>query len=268
MCKYLTGKTPVSALLLVTAFALAACSTTGQPAATLNVYAAASLGDAFGEIAAAFEAQQPQVAVLLNLAGTQILRAQIEQGAPADVFASANPLQMQLLAQAGLVPAAAVTPFASNQLVVIVPAANPAAIVSLADLARPGIKLVLAAPEAPAGAYSLTALENLSQDPSLGPDYAARVLANLVSEERNVRQAATKIQLAEADASIVYTSDLTPELAAAVHSLAIPPEYNVVARYVIAPLQQTPAAQAFVAFVRSPEGQVILRRWGFGAPPE
>ena len=226
------------------------------------MYAAASLTDAFTEIGKAFEADQPGVTVVLNFGGSQNLRTQIEQGAPADVFASANIKEMDTLVAQNFIVAEAPHVFLTNQLVVILPKDNPAGIDSLEDLGQPGLKLVLAAEEVPAGRYARQILENLNS--MYGADYADRVLANVVSNEDNIRQAVTKVQLGEADASIVYVSDAVaaPELG----QIAIPADINVVAEYPIASLigsANPELADAFIAYVLSPAGQATLEKWGF-----
>lgn len=259
---------PSLAWLLVCATVLAGCAPPPPTPAprTLVVFAAASLTQAFTAIGRQFEAANPQVTIRFNFAGSQTLRTQIEEGAPADVFASASGRDMERLVAGGLVAAPAPQVFVSNRLVVILPANNPARLTTLADLAQPGVKLVLAAENVPAGSYARQALANLNS--ALGDDFAVRVLANVVSNEDNVRQVVAKVQLGEADAGVVYASDTVaaPDLP----TLAIPPAFNVVARYPIAPLAasaQAELAQAFVAYVLSEPGQAILQQWGF-APPE
>lgn len=251
----------ILALLFVPLF-LGACRGTKDTSRTLTVYAAASLTNAFTEMAGAFETENPGVTVVLNFGGSQNLRAQIEQGALADVFASANDREMETLAAQDFVAADAPRVFLTNQLIVILPSDNPAGLKSLEDLGEPGLKLVLAAEEVPAGRYARQVLENLNA--MYGTDYAGRVLANIASNEDNIRQAVTKIQLGEADAGIVYLSDAVaaPELL----RITIPAEVNVIAEYPIAPLLEsaTPElAEVFIAYVLSPTGQAALEKWGF-----
>ena len=231
---------------------------------SLTVFAAASLTESFTEMAAAFESAWPEADVILNFAGSNTLRLQIEQGAPADIFASANVEQMDALVTSRLVNKPLI--FAHNQLVVIVPVANPGHIKTLADLVRPQLKLVLAGPDVPVGAYARQVLTQLNNNPELGPDFAKRVLNNLVSEEETVKAVVTKVQLGEADAGIVYTSDITPAVADQLTALAIPTEFNIVADYPIAVTAnsaQPALAQQFIDFVLSPSGQTILARHGF-----
>jgi len=229
---------------------------------TLTVFAAASLTNAFSDIGKAFEAANPGVNVKFNFGGSQALRTQIEQGAQADVFASANTREMDALVTDGLVPADSAKIFLTNQLVVILPAKNPAGLSTLADLSKPGLKLVLAAKEVPVGNYALQVLDKL--DAVLNTGYKNKVLANVVSYENDVKQVVAKILLGEADAGIVYLSDTitAPDLI----KIVIPSENNVVARYPLAALshaKNSALAQAFIAYVMSADGQTILHKWGF-----
>lgn len=237
-------------------------SDSGSGTQTLTVFAAASLTDAFTQIGRDFEAEHPGVKVIFNFGGSQNLRTQIEQGASADLFAPANVAEMERLVSQGLVAAGAPRAFLTNGLVIILPEANPAGITSIKDLRRPGIKLVLAAAEVPGGRYARQVLGDLEE--LYGPDFEEQVLANLVSNEDNIRQAVTKVQLGEADASIVYVSDAVavPELG----KIEIPDEYNVIAEYLIAPLADSahaPLAEEFITYVLSGEGQNALAVWGF-----
>lgn len=233
---------------------------------TLNIFAAASLTDAFTEIGRNFEAANPGVTVTFNFAGSQALRTQIEEGAPADIFASANEAEMDTLVTGSLVMQDTPRVFLRNKLVVILPADNPAGLATLEDLAKPGIKLVLAAEEVPVGKYSRQALDAMNDQ--FGADFKDKVLANVVSNEDNVKQVVAKVQLGEADAGIVYTSDAVaaPEL----KTIEIPAELNVIASYPIAPLAKSEnidVAKAFCDYVLSAEGQSVLVKWGF-APPQ
>ena len=262
----------LSLILLISIF-LAACGSavTATPTAasvpvtearTLTVFAAASLTDAFTEIEKNFEAAHPGVTVTFSFAGSQALRTQIEQGAPADVFASASGKEMTTLVVGKFVADGTSQNFLTNKLVVILPANNPAGLEKLEDLAKPGIKLVLAAEAVPVGNYSHQALDLMNG--TLGTDFKDKVLANVVSNEDNVKQVVAKVQLGEADAGIVYTSDAiaAPDL----KTIEIPAELNVIAKYPIAPLTQSAnadLAKEFVDYVLSPEGQMVLQKWGF-----
>ena len=240
-------------------------TSTSEPR-TLNVFAAASLTDAFTEIGSNFEAANPGVTVAFNFAGSQALRTQIEEGAPADVFASANQKEMDALITGTFVAQDVPQIFLTNKLVVILPTDNPAGLEKLEDLAKPGMKLVLAAEEVPVGKYARQALDQMNGQ--FGADFKDKVLANVVSNEDNVKQVVAKVQLGEADAGIVYTSDAVaaPDL----KTIEIPAGLNVIASYPIAPLAKsanTNLAEAFVAYVLSADGQTVLQKWGF-APAE
>lgn len=264
----------ISIFLLLGLF-LAGCgpAATSVPAAatevvetvTLNVFAASSLTDAFTQIGANFEAANDGVTVTLNFAGSQALRTQIEEGAPADVFASASDKEMDTAVEGKFVTDGVKQVFLSNQLVVILPADNPAGLEKLEDLANPGIKIVLAAEEVPVGNYARQSLELMSG--SFDADFKDKVLANVVSNEDNVKQLVSKVQLGEADAGIAYVSDIvaSPQL----KTIEIPTELNIIAKYPIAPLaasKHAELAQAFIDYVVSSDGQAVLQKWGFAAP--
>jgi molybdate transport system substrate-binding protein len=235
-----------------------------QSDGVITVYAAASLTEAFEELGRGFEAEHPGSDVVFNFAGSQHLATQINEGAPAHVFASANIKQMDAVVAGGRISAASVTVFARNQLVIITPREPSSSIATLADLARPGLRLVLAADAVPVGEYSLAVLDNAAAA-GYGGDFRQRVLANVASYEDNVRAVVSKVALGEADGGIVYATDAT---STAVRALPIDDPINVVARYPIAALDGAGAgATAFVAYVVSAEGQAVLARYGFGAAP-
>jgi molybdate transport system substrate-binding protein len=233
----------------------AAADPAGAEAKTLTVFAAASLVEPFGAVAESFRARHPRVEMVFNFAGSQQLAAQIIEGAPADVFASANREQMsRVLASAR----AAIEPrtFARNALAIAVEPGNPQGIRGLADLARDGLIVVLAAEEVPAGRYAREALGK------------AGVTVRPASLETDVRQVISRVALGEADAGIVYRSDL---LAAGtdVAGVEIAAEHNVEAAYPIAVLSEGSAGelgQAFVELVLSDEGRRILAEAGFSLP--
>ncbi|MFN8377364.1 MAG: molybdate ABC transporter substrate-binding protein [Anaerolineae bacterium] len=253
-------------IVAVVAFALIlSVPIQGQGSDTLTVFAAASLTDAFEEIAQSFEAAHPGVDVVFNFGNSSTLATQLVEGAPADVFASANNTQMTVARDGGRIGGPVHT-FAKNRLVLIVPADNPANIQSLHDLANPGIQLVLVAPGAPVRDYTDSMLTRLATDPGYGETFSSAVMANLVSEEDNVRQVTAKVALGEADAGIVYVSDVTPDIRDQVQVLHIPDAYNTLATYPIALTNDTAApdlAQAFVDAVLSADGQSVLENWGF-----
>jgi molybdate transport system substrate-binding protein len=231
--------------------------------APLTVFAAASLTEAFRDLGHAYEAKHPGVTVRMSFAGSQQLAVQIEHGAPADVFASADRRWMDYARKKGLVAGDAPV-FARNRLVVIVPRTNPARIRRLEDLARPGIKLVVAADAVPAGRYTRAMLAKLAATPGFPAGFERKALANVVSEEENVRSVVSKVQLGEADAGVVYRSDVTPGAATYVTEVPISDAAGVVAEYPIAAVKASPNAAAvreFIALVTSDEGRRILERY-------
>jgi molybdate transport system substrate-binding protein len=234
------------------------------PRPALTVFAAASLTDAFRDLGRAYEAAHPGASVRFSFAGSQQLAVQIEQGAPADVFASADRRWMEYARDKGVIDGDAPV-FARNRLVVIVPRRNPARIRRLEDLARRGTKLVVAAGAVPAGSYTREMLAKLAATPGFPAGFDRQVLANVVSEEENVRSVVSKVQLGEADAGVVYRSDVTPPVARYVAELAIPDSANVIAEYPIARVKASAnaaAAREFIALVTSDEGRRILERHG------
>lgn len=237
----------------------------GVTPSALTVYAAASLTDAFQELGRTLEASHPGLAVKFNFAGSQQLALQLEQGAPADVFASADQRWMSYADEKGLVEDNA-TIFARNRLVAIVPRTNPAGIERLQELARRGTKIVIAAEAVPAGKYSRAMLRNLGGAPGFPPEYDRRVLANVVSQEENVKAVVAKVQLGEADAGLVYRSDVTRAVSRFVRVFEIADPYNVIAGYPIAVLKgarNPEAARQFVELVSGGAGQRVLQRHGF-----
>ncbi len=231
---------------------------------TLTVFAAASLADAFEDLAVDFEETNPGVDVILNFGASQALRTQIEEGAQADVFASANREEMKALIDEGLVEESGTPIFARNLLVVVLPADNPAGLKDLHDLARPGLRLIVADPAVPAGTYTRTLLASLAGDREWGAGFRDALLANVVSEEESVRAVLAKVVLGEADAGFVYASDAVsqPELV----RLELPVEHNPVADYPMAALRASPhagAASDFITFALSAAGQRILETHGF-----
>ncbi len=266
-----------ASLLVLFSLLLAGCAAPAASAASaiptptphkLVVFAAASLAGAFGDIGKAFDAAHPGVTVTFNFAGSQALRTQLEQGASADVFASADHKNMDALVGEDLLAGGKYQDFAGNLLVVILPPNNPARILTLQDLARPGTKLDLADASVPAGNYARQALTNLSKDAAYGGGFSDKVLKNVVSNETDVKQVVAKIALGEADAGIVYVTDA--QAAPDLKIIPIPNNFNVIAKYPIAVLARSPnseLAASFMAYVLSPNGQAVMKKWGF-APAE
>jgi molybdate transport system substrate-binding protein len=218
------------------------------------VSAAASLTDAFAEVESAFEAANRGVDVVLNLGSSSSLREQILEGAPADVFASANTSNMDQVIEGGEAESSDI--FVRNLLQIAVPAGNPAGITGLADFANEDLLIGLCAEDVPCGSFGRQALES------------AGVIPAIDTNEPDVRALLTKVEAGELDAGIVYLTDVL-STAGAVEGVDIPEENNVVANYPIAALVNAPnpdVAAAFVEFVLSDDGQAILTSYGFSSP--
>jgi molybdate transport system substrate-binding protein len=249
-------------LLIVAAGFLAACGNSGGTAATspsptplsgnISVFAAASLTASFNALGTSFQAANPGVTVKFNYAGTPTLVTQIEQGGPADVFASADTTNMDKLTADGFTTGTSQV-FARNKLEIVVAPGNPKSITGLADLAKPGVIYITEAPTVPAGKYALQALK------------MASVIVTPKSLETDVKSVVGKIELGEADAGIVYTTDVTAA-GSKVTGVPIPDAHNVIATYPIVAVKTTTnaaAANAFIAYVLSAAGQAKLQSYGF-----
>ena len=259
----------VSACLVV--LGLSSCGVLGSDAGQttekqnctpLTVFAAASLTDAFEALGEEFERRNTGEEVRFSFAGSQVLLAQIQQGAPADIFAPADEDKMEAAVRDGLVSEPAV--FARNEPVVIVPAGNPAGIEGVRDLASPGLDLVLAQDGVPINEYAEEILRNA--DTRYGADFERKVLENLVSREADVRAAANRVALGEADATFAYASDVTPEMREEVRVIEVSENINVVASYPIGSVEgslRSELAREWIEFVLSDDGQQILEDWGF-----
>lgn len=225
----------------------------------LDVAAAASLADVMGEFERAYEREHAGVDVRLSFAGSQVLRTQIEQGAPFDVFASADPEHIRALEGAGLVEAP--QGFAASDLVILVPESNPAAIERFEDLPK-AKRLVLGASDVPVGRYARAMLKRASAQ--LDPAFSSSVLARVVSEESSARLVRAKVELGEADAAVVYRADAIGATSA--KAIEIPASLRAQASYeigVIAGSERSDEATRFVQFVRSDAGREVLKTHGF-----
>ncbi len=219
-----------------------------------------SLTDTFTDLAEAFEEQNPSANLVLNFASSSQLAAQLREGVTADIFASANDVQMLAAIESQRIDPVDVELFAANRLTIVVPAGNPAGIHAIQDLGKPGVTLLLAVKGVPVRDYADQIIENFPRD------IQVEIYQNLISEESNVRQISTKVALGEADAGIVYASDFTPDIADRVEQIEIPDALNVMTAYPIAVIvdsQQKELANGFVSFVISTNGQAILAQWGF-----
>jgi molybdate transport system substrate-binding protein len=235
----------------------------GDGGGTLTVFAASSLTDAFGVLTKTFEERNPGVRVRQSFESSSTLLTQIQQGAPADVFASAAQEEMNSAVEDGLV-AGKPQIFARNREVVMVPSDNPANIRSMRDLAKPGTKLVLAEEGVPAADYALEILDKANAE--YGSDFKQDVLSNVVSQEADIRASVGRVALGDADATFGYASDYTPDIRDQVRVIQIPEELNIIATYPIAALKGADSpelAQKWVNLVISDEGQRVLKTWGF-----
>src|SRR5215208_3799959 len=265
-------------LLLVLVIVLARCGSSGsnsgggnggsgegggQQGGTLTILAASSLTDAFAELGKIFEQQNPGTTVKSSLGASSELLAQIQQGAPADVFASAAQEEMNSAVKDGLV-AGKPEIFVKNREIIMVPKNNPANIKGLEDFSKPNVKLVLAAKDVPAADYALEILGKANKE--YGAGFKQEVLSNVVSREADVRAAVNRVVLGDADATFGYTSDYTPNIRDKVEVIQIPQDLNVVATYPIPTLKdaQSPElAQEWVDLVVGAEGQKVLKKWNF-----
>lgn len=247
---------------------LAACFSPSGQQHNLTVFAASSLTDAFEEAGAAFQQERPNVRISFNFAGSSTLRAQLELGAGADLFASADIRQMDLLQRADILLDASQI-FATNSLVLIVPEGS-GTVRELVDLANPGVRLALALPNVPAGAYALIALERISTSAGFDDGFYRRAVDNVATQEINVRQVLARVVLGEADAGIVYLSDVVGDRARGVETIPLRQGHNVTALYSVAVLRDAPEpelARQFASFLSSPTARAILAEHGLQRVP-
>lgn len=231
----------------------------------LTVFAAASLHAAFPDIGKQFEATHPGVTVRFSFNGSQALEAQLAQGAHADVFASADQRWIDQATADGFVGPA--TLFATNSLVIIASAQSP--VQTAHDLSNAGVRFLLCQDSVPCGRYARVLLRNMDTDPSYGKDFSRSVFRNVVSGEEDVEAVVAKVSLGEADAGIVYRSDVV-KMAAGVRVVTLPAADQPPIVYPIAAVKGSTSpnvAADFIAFVRSPPGKDILRRNGFAPAP-
>lgn len=255
----------ILALLLV-----AGCTSTGSAPAPekkeLTVFAASSLTGAMTDIAKAYEALYPDIQIVLNVDNSATLRTQIEQGAHADLFLSANTKHMTALQGEGLIINNSVKIFTKNKLALLIPKENRANITGLSDLARPGIRLVIGTKEAPFGDYTRQIIGKMANDSAYGQGYQNAVMKNVISEEPTVPSLVAKLKIGEADVGIAYASDVSEGDRALVTTIPIPDQYNVIAVYPLGIVQESKEkdqAAAFAQFITSTEGNAILSRYGF-----
>jgi molybdate transport system substrate-binding protein len=244
---------------------VAGAAASGAPRVELTIYGAASLQGVLAKVKAVYEAAVPGTGLTISTDSSAALETKIEQGAPADVFLSADTANPQKLVDKGLADGKAVV-FATNRLVVIVPTSNPAAITSPADLAKPGIKVIAAGDSVPIAKYATQLVANLAREPGYPATFVADYTTNIASKEDNAKAEVAKIELGEGDAAIVYATDARASTRVA--TIAVPDAANVPARYagVVVRRPADAAAAAFLAWFAGPDGQAILGSFGFLPP--
>ena len=263
------------------AVVLAACSSGATPApsapapsaaassaapASLTIYGAASLKAVLAKVQTTYQTSNPGTTLAISTDSSSALETKIEQGAPADVFLSADTANPQKLVDKGLA-AGTVTKFAGNLLTIIVPTAHPAGIQTPADLAKAGVKIITCGDTVPIAKYAAQLVANLAKQPGYPADFVAQYTANIVSKEDNVAAVVSKIGLGEGDAGVVYMTDA--KTSTAVTAIPVPDAANVPATYggvVVKASSNVAAAQAFLAWLAGPDGQAILASFRFLPP--
>ena len=244
-------------------------ASSGRPSAApaaLTIYAAASLKGVLDKARPAYEAANPGTTLTISTDSSATLETQIEQGAPADVFLSADTTNPRKLVDKGLAAGKAVT-FAANELTIIVPTANPAGIRTATDLAKAGVKVIAAGDAVPITKYATQLVANLAKETDDPPNFVAAYTANVASREDNVKAIVAKIELGEGDAGIVYVTDA--KASTKVTTVDVPGTANVPASYsgvVVKASKNAAAAEAFLTWFAGPDGQAILSSFGFLRP--
>ena len=260
-----TGTTPAAGMAVSPASATKAPSSAARDGA-LTIYAAASLKGALDKAKAAYEGANPGTTLTISTDSSSALETQIEQGAPADVFLSADQANAKKLADGGLADGGPVS-FAANKLTIVVPTSNPAGIATPADLARSGVKVIGAGDNVPITKYATQLVANLATQPGYPADFVAAYTSNVVSREDNVKALIAKIELGEGDAGIVYVTDASASTK--VMTIDVPDAANVPATYdgvVVKASGNAATARAFLEWLAGPDGQAILGGLGFLPP--
>jgi molybdate transport system substrate-binding protein len=258
-----SAATPSAAPAPTAPAATAPAGPTATAGGEIQVFAAASLKAALAGARTAYEAANPGTTLSISTDSSAALETKIEQGAPADVFLSADTKNPQKLVDGGFA-SGEVTKFAGNLLTVMVPTANPAGIKTPADLANAGVKVIAAADGVPIQKYTATLLDNLAKVPGYPADFAAKYTANVVSKEDNVGAIVAKVGLGEGDAGVVYVTDA--KTSDKVTTVDIPADANVPATYggvLVKGSTNRDAAGAFLAWLAGPDGQAVLSSFGF-----
>ena len=268
---------------IVAAFAVGACSVaapttsptstlvtaapvTAAPAISLQILAAASLKGALDKAKTAYEVGHPRVTITFATDSSSALETQIEQGAPADVFLSADTSNPKKLVDGGFASGAPVV-FAQNLLTIIVPTGNPGAITGPADLGKAGVRVIAAGPEVPITKYATQLVKNIAATQPNADAFVAAYTANVVTNVENVKAIVAQIELGQGDAAIVYVTD--GKASTKVQTVTVPAAVNVPANYagvVVKASTNAAAAQAFLTWFASPDGQAILAALGFLPP--
>ncbi len=257
-----------AASLLLVALVAVGCTTSSAASnpIELTVYGAASLKGALESVRTAYVLAEPGVTLTFATDASSTLRTQIEQGAPADVFLSADESNPAALVDAGLTDGSAVD-FAGNSLVVVVPNGNPGAIATPSDLARPGVKVIAAGDAVPIARYAAQVVANIAAMSTTPAGFLAGYEANVVSREQNVKSVVAKIELGEGDAAIVYATDA--RASSKVETIALPAAVDVRATYagvVVKSSGDAAAAHTFLDWLAGPSGAAVLADFGFVAP--
>jgi molybdate transport system substrate-binding protein len=256
----------VGLVLLLLAVQIGCVSAAGTNQTGLTIFAAASLTGVVGDLDKSFETAHPGVNITPNFDSSGTLETQIKEGASADLFLPASDSNINNLVKANLISKDDVTPYATNKLALIVPTDNPAGITGLADLAKPGVKIVSETKDVPVRKYTDQMLNKTVNDTAYGQAFVDAFKKNVVSEETNVAGATTKISLGEADAGITYYSDVTKDLASKVKIIDIPDKFNVVANYdagILSESKQKDLAKDYVDLLTSDEGKTALKEYKF-----
>lgn len=262
MFSYLT----LGVVLVLLAMQVACVAAAGTNSTELDIFAAASLTGAIVDLDKTFEAAHPGVHVMTNFDSSGTLETQIKNGAPADLFLPASDQNIQNLVKVNLIDNSSVTPYATNKLAIIVPADNPKGITELADLAKPGVKIVSEASSVPIRKYTEQMLTKLSTDVNYGPVFVQRFKRNIISEETNVAGATSKVALGAADAGVTYYSDVTKGLADQIKVIEIPDKLNVVAKYSAGIVSDSPRqelAKEYIDLLTSEQGKKTLKDYKF-----
>lgn len=264
--KTITSYVSLGLAFLMLILMVGAVSAADMNESELTIFAAASLTGVMGDLDPVFEAAHPGVNVTTNLDSSATLETQIKEGAYADLYLPASTKNMDNLLKEEMIDNDSVTKYATNKLAIIVPADNPAGITGLADLAKPGIKIVSETSEVPVRKYTDQMLNKTLNSTDYGQAFVDGFKANVISEETNVATATTKVALGEVDVGITYYSDVTKDLADKITIIDIPDEMNVVATYeagILSESTEKELAQEFITLLTSDEGKAVLEDYKF-----